>query len=120
MNLGEMAEAFDVIVTRQSVGDMLSDIAAMLTGSLGCAVSFARVRSTSRQKRKALYEPCTARARHRRKEGKFRSRDRLIRMALRLFFDMGALADKLVRAIVAVLAPRPAHRRISRPRALPR
>src|SRR6516165_4820565 len=49
---------FDVIVTDNLFGDMLSDIAAMLTGSLGMlpSASLGEVDSKSK-KRKALYEP---------------------------------------------------------------
>src|SRR5579871_1305946 len=58
MNLVKAPKQFDVIVTDNLFGDMLSDIAAMLTGSLGMlpSASLGEVDVKSR-KRKALYEP---------------------------------------------------------------
>jgi 3-isopropylmalate dehydrogenase len=52
---------FDVIVTDNLFGDMLSDVAAMLTGSLGMLPSASLGRRPDHGRRKALYEPCTAR-----------------------------------------------------------
>jgi len=65
---GKMAEAIRRHRHRQSVRDMLSDIAAMLTGSLGMlpSASLGEVDVKS-NKRKALYEPVHGSgARHRR------------------------------------------------------
>src|SRR6266513_1461199 len=58
MNLVKAPKAFDVIVTDNLFGDMLSDIAAMLTGSLGMlpSASLGEV-DTKTKKRKAMYEP---------------------------------------------------------------
>src|SRR5204862_997718 len=58
MNLVKSPKQFDVIVTDNLFGDMLSDIAAMLTGSLGMlpSASLGEVDAKSK-KRKALYEP---------------------------------------------------------------
>src|SRR5436305_3386563 len=58
MQLVRSPKQFDVIVTDNLFGDMLSDIAAMLTGSLGmlASASLGEVDPKS-QKRKALYEP---------------------------------------------------------------
>jgi len=58
MNLVKSPKQFDVIVTDNLFGDMLSDIAAMLTGSLGMlpSASLGEVDVKSK-KRKALYEP---------------------------------------------------------------
>src|ERR1700712_3337455 len=58
MNLVKWPKQFDVIVTDNLFGDMLSDIAAMLTGSLGMlsSASLGEV-DVKTKKRKALYEP---------------------------------------------------------------
>ena len=51
-----MAKQFDVIVTDNLFGDMLSDVAAMLTGSLGMLPS-ASLQSVDGLFKSALYEP---------------------------------------------------------------
>ena len=58
MQLVRNPKQFDVIVTDNLFGDMLSDIAAMLTGSLGmlASASLGEV-DPKTKKRKALYEP---------------------------------------------------------------
>src|ERR1700760_397673 len=58
MQLVRWPKQFDVIVTDNLFGDMLSDIAAMLTGSLGMlpSASLGQVDAKTK-KRKALYEP---------------------------------------------------------------
>src|SRR4030081_3747131 len=58
MQLVRWPKQFDVIVTDNLFGDMLSDVAAMLTGSLGmvAAASLGDV-DPKTKKRKALYEP---------------------------------------------------------------
>ena len=58
MNLVKSPKQFDVIVTDNLFGDMLSDIAAMLTGSLGMlpSASLGEVDAKTK-KRRALYEP---------------------------------------------------------------
>src|SRR3982075_3062991 len=58
MNLVKWPKQFDVIVTDNLFGDMLSDIAAMLTGSLGMlpSASLGEV-DVKTKKRKALFEP---------------------------------------------------------------
>jgi len=48
---------FDVIVTDNLFGDILSDCAAMLTGSLGMLPSASLGAADSTGRRKALYEP---------------------------------------------------------------
>src|SRR6201993_53481 len=58
MMLVKYPKQFDVIVTDNLFGDMLSDIAAMLTGSLGMLPSASLGEVDARSgKRKALYEP---------------------------------------------------------------
>src|SRR6187397_3499018 len=58
MQLVRWPKQFDVIVTDNLFGDVLSDVAAMLTGSLGmlASASLGEVDPKSR-KRRALYEP---------------------------------------------------------------
>src|SRR5438067_9592468 len=58
MQLVRWPKQFDVIVTDNLFGDMLSDIAATLTGSLGMLPSASLGETDSRtKKRKAMYEP---------------------------------------------------------------
>jgi 3-isopropylmalate dehydrogenase len=61
MQLVRKPKQFDVIVTDNLFGDMLSDVAAMLTGSLGMlpSASLGEVNPKT-GKRKALYEPIIA------------------------------------------------------------
>src|SRR5271165_1895882 len=107
MNLVKSPKSFDVIVTDNLFGDMLSDIAAMLTGSLGMlpSASLGEVDVKSK-KRKALYEPVHGSAPDIAGRGLANPIAMLASfgMALRYSFDMGALADKLDAAIAAVLA----------------
>ena len=58
MQLVRNPRQFDVIVTSNLFGDLLSDLASMLTGSSGHAtVGDARARCRRAGKRHALYEP---------------------------------------------------------------
>ena len=57
MQLVRWPKQFDVIVTDNLFGDMLSDVAAMLTGSLGMLPSASLGEADANGKRKALYEP---------------------------------------------------------------
>ena len=58
MQLVRWPKQFDVIVTDNLFGDMLSDVAAMLTGSLGMLPSASLGAPDPKTgKRKALYEP---------------------------------------------------------------
>ncbi|EJK80865.1 3-isopropylmalate dehydrogenase [Agrobacterium rhizogenes] len=58
MQLVRQPKQFDVIVTDNLFGDMLSDVAAMLTGSLGMLPSASLGAPDAKTgKRKALYEP---------------------------------------------------------------
>ena len=107
MMLVKAPKQFDVIVTDNLFGDMLSDIAAMLTGSLGMlpSASLGEVDVKSR-KRKALYEPVHGSAPDIAGQGLANPIAMIssFGMALRYSFDMGALADKVDAAIAAVLA----------------
>jgi 3-isopropylmalate dehydrogenase len=107
MQLVRRPKQFDVIVTDNLFGDMLSDIAAMLTGSLGMlpSASLGDV-DPKTKKRRALYEPVHGSAPDIAGQGAANPIAMLASfgMALRYSFDMGALADKLDAAIAAVLA----------------
>jgi 3-isopropylmalate dehydrogenase len=107
MNLVRSPKQFDVIVTDNLFGDMLSDIAAMLTGSLGMlpSASLGEVDAKTK-KRRALYEPVHGSAPDIAGKGLANPTAMLASfgMALRYSFDMGALADRLDAAIAAVLA----------------
>ncbi len=98
---------FDVIVTDNLFGDMLSDIAAMLTGSLGMLPSASLGETDAKTgTRKALYEPVHGSAPDIAGQGKANPIAMLASfgMALRYSFDRGDLADTLDQAIAAVLA----------------
>jgi 3-isopropylmalate dehydrogenase len=107
MNLVKWPKQFDVIVTDNLFGDMLSDIAAMLTGSLGMlpSASLGEV-DVKTKKRKSLYEPVHGSAPDIAGTGAANPIAMIASfgMALRYSFDMGALADKVDQAIAAVLA----------------
>jgi 3-isopropylmalate dehydrogenase len=107
MQLVRSPKQFDVIVTDNLFGDMLSDIAAMLTGSLGMlpSASLGEVDAKTK-KRRALYEPVHGSAPDIAGKGLANPIAMIASfgMALRYSFDMGELADKLDAAIAAVLA----------------
>ncbi|HTO60325.1 MAG TPA: 3-isopropylmalate dehydrogenase [Bradyrhizobium sp.] len=107
MNLVKWPKQFDVIVTDNLFGDMLSDIAAMLTGSLGMlpSASLGEV-DVKTHTRKALYEPVHGSAPDIAGKGLANPIAMIssFGMALRYSFDMGALADRVDAAIAAVLA----------------
>jgi 3-isopropylmalate dehydrogenase len=106
MNLVKWPKQFDVIVTDNLFGDMLSDIAAMLTGSLGMLPSAAlgEVDAVT-GKRKSMYEPVHGSAPDIAGKGMANPVAMLASfgMALRYSLEMGNLADKLDAAIAAVL-----------------
>jgi 3-isopropylmalate dehydrogenase len=107
MNLVKSPKQFDVIVTDNLFGDMLSDIAAMLTGSLGMlpSASLGEV-DVKTKKRKALFEPVHGSAPDIAGKGLANPIAMIasFAMALRYSFDRGDLADKVDSAIAAVLA----------------
>jgi 3-isopropylmalate dehydrogenase len=57
MQLVRWPKQFDVIVTDNLFGDMLSDVASMLTGSLGMLPSASLGEADAEGKRKSMYEP---------------------------------------------------------------
>jgi 3-isopropylmalate dehydrogenase len=107
MNLVKSPKQFDVIVTDNLFGDMLSDIAAMLTGSLGMlpSASLGEV-DVKTKKRKSLFEPVHGSAPDIAGKGLANPIAMIasFAMALRYSFDRGDLADKVDAAISAVLA----------------
>ena len=107
MQLVRAPKQFDVIVTDNLFGDILSDIAAMLTGSLGMlpSASLGDI-DPKTKKRKALYEPVHGSAPDIAGKGMANPVAMLTSfgMALRYSFDMGELADKLDQAVAATLA----------------
>jgi 3-isopropylmalate dehydrogenase len=106
MQLVRWPKQFDVIVTDNLFGDMLSDIAAMLTGSLGMLPSASLGAVDAKTgKRKALYEPVHGSAPDIAGKGLANPLAMLASfgMALRYSFDMGKLADTIDKAIANVL-----------------
>jgi 3-isopropylmalate dehydrogenase len=107
MQLVRWPKQFDVIVTDNLFGDMLSDIAAMLTGSLGMLPSASLGEVDAKTKRrKALYEPVHGSAPDIAGKGVANPIAMLASfgMALRYSFNMGKEADLLDAAIAAALA----------------
>ena len=106
MQLVRWPKQFDVIVTDNLFGDMLSDVAAMLTGSLGMLPS-ASLGSPDPQtgKRKAFYEPVHGSAPDITGKGVANPIAMIASfgMGLRYSFGMGREADNLDKAIANVL-----------------
>jgi 3-isopropylmalate dehydrogenase len=107
MQLVRWPKQFDVIVTDNLFGDMLSDVAAMLTGSLGMLPSASLGELDPKtKKRKAMYEPVHGSAPDIAGKGAANPIAMLASfgMALRYSFNMGKEADLLDQAIAAALA----------------
>jgi len=107
MQIVRWPKQFDVIVTDNLFGDMLSDIAAMLTGSLGMLPSASLGEIDAKTKRrKAMYEPVHGSAPDIAGKGMANPIAMLASfgMALRYSFNMGSEADRLEAAIAATLA----------------
>jgi 3-isopropylmalate dehydrogenase len=107
MQLVRWPKQFDVIVTDNLFGDMLSDVAAMLTGSLGMlpSASLGEVDAKTRR-RKAMYEPVHGSAPDIAGKGMANPIAMLASfgMAMRYSFAMSKQADMLDAAIAATLA----------------
>src|SRR6202142_3477248 len=106
MQLVRWPKQFDVIVTDNLFGDMLSDVAAMLTGSLGMLPSASLGAPDQRTgKRKALYEPVHGSAPDIAGKGIANPIAMIasFAMALRYSFGLGDAADRLEGAIALVL-----------------
>jgi len=106
MQLVRNPKQFDVMVTTNMFGDILSDCAAMLTGSLGMlpSASLGDVDSTGR--RPALYEPVHGSAPDIAGQNKANPLATILSVAmmLRYSFAMGKEADLLEHAVSNVLA----------------
>ena len=105
MQLVRNPKQFDVMVTENMFGDILSDCAAMLTGSLGMLPSASLGAADANGKRKALYEPVHGSAPD--IAGKDMANPLAtimsFAMCLRYSFDMAAEADLIETAVKNVL-----------------
>ena len=106
MQLVRAPKQFDVIVTDNLFGDILSDCAAMLTGSLGMLPSASLGAPNADGRPKALYEPVHGSAPDIAGQGKANPIACILSfaMALRYSFDKGDEATRLEEAVNAVLA----------------
>ncbi|MEC8195216.1 MAG: 3-isopropylmalate dehydrogenase [Pseudomonadota bacterium] len=106
MQLVRAPKQFDVIYTDNLFGDILSDCAAMLTGSLGMLPSASLGAPMDNGRPKALYEPVHGSAPDIAGEGKANPCACVLSfaMALRYSFNEGAEADRLEAAVEKVLA----------------
>ncbi|EDM73278.1 hypothetical protein RAZWK3B_03620 [Roseobacter sp. AzwK-3b] len=106
MQLTRWPKQFDVIVTDNLFGDILSDLAAMLTGSLGMLPSASLGAPMANGRPKALYEPVHGSAPDIAGQGKANPIACILSfaMALRYSFDAGDEATRLEKAVEKVLA----------------
>lgn len=105
MQLVRQPKQFDVIATDNLFGDILSDCAAMLTGSLGMLPS-ASLGAENAQKRAALYEPVHGSAPDIAGKGIANPLATILSfcMCLRFSLDMATEADMIEQAVDNVLA----------------
>ena len=106
MQLTRWPKQFDVIVTDNLFGDLLSGLAAMLTGSLGMLPSASLGAPMANGRPKALYEPVHGSAPDIAGTGKANPIACILSfaMALRYSFDQGDEAARLETAVNSVLA----------------
>ena len=106
MQLVRQPKQFDVMVTTNLFGDILSDIAAMLTGSLGMLPSASLGVKDATGRRMALYEPVHGSAPDIARQGKANPIAMMMSyaMMLRYSFDMADDAALIEKAIANVLA----------------
>jgi 3-isopropylmalate dehydrogenase len=97
---------FDVIVTTNLFGDILSDLAAMLTGSLGMLPSATLGAVQADGKQHALYEPIHGSAPDIAGRGVANPLAQILSFAMLLRYSlaMSDVADEIERAIVRVLS----------------
>jgi len=97
---------FDVIVTDNLFGDILSDCAAMLTGSLGMLPSASLGEADESGRRRAMYEPVHGSAPDIAGTDKANPLATILSyaMCLRYSFDMGEDAEMIEKAVENVLA----------------
>ncbi len=105
MQLCRWPKQFDVIVTDNLFGDLLSDAAAMLTGSLGMLPSASLGAPMANGRPKAMYEPVHGSAPDIAGQNKANPIACILSfaMALRYSYDQGAEADRLEAAVAKVL-----------------
>ena len=101
MQLVREPKQFDVIVTGNMFGDILSDVAAMLTGSLGMLPSASLARDRLRPVRAGAR---TAPGHRRAGQGQPAGDDPVVAMMCRYSLDMPGAADAVESAVAAVLA----------------
>jgi 3-isopropylmalate dehydrogenase len=101
MQLVRAPKQFDVIVTSNLFGDLLSDCAAMLTGSLGMLPSASLGAADASGRRKALYEPVHGSAPDIAGQNVANPLACMLSFAmmLRYSFDLGAEADLVEKAV---------------------
>jgi 3-isopropylmalate dehydrogenase len=106
MQLVRWPKQFDVIVTDNLFGDLLSDVASMLTGSLGMLPSASLGAADAEGKRKAMYEPVHGSAPDIAGKGIANPIAMIgsFGMALRYSFGLIEAADRIEKAIADVLA----------------
>lgn len=106
MQLVRQPKQFDVIVADNLFGDILSDVAAMLTGSLGMLPSASLGVQDRHGKRAAMYEPVHGSAPDIAGEGKANPIAMIasFAMCLRYSFGLGSAADRIEKAIARTLA----------------
>ncbi len=106
MQLVRAPKQFDVIVTDNLFGDILSDCAAMLTGSLGMLPSASLGAPMANGRPKAMYEPVHGSAPDIAGQGKANPIATILSfaMALRYSFDLGDEATRIESAVEKVLA----------------
>jgi 3-isopropylmalate dehydrogenase len=106
MQLVRDPKQFDVIVTDNLFGDILSDEAAMLTGSLGMLPSASLGDLDETGRRPALYEPVHGSAPDIAGQGLANPLATVLSLAMmfRYSFDLGSQADLLEQAVKNVLA----------------
>ncbi|MEM6974309.1 MAG: 3-isopropylmalate dehydrogenase [Pseudomonadota bacterium] len=106
MQIVRAPKQFDVIVTDNLFGDILSDAAAMLTGSLGMLPSASLGAPAENGRPKALYEPVHGSAPDIAGQGKANPIACILSlaMALRYSFGLGEEADRVEKAVDTVLA----------------
>ena len=106
MQLCRWPKQFDVIVTDNLFGDLLSDMAAMLTGSLGMLPSASLGLPMANGRPKALYEPVHGSAPDIAGTGRANPIACILSfaMALRYSFSLGDEAARIEKAVEKVLA----------------
>ena len=105
MQLARNPRQFDVIVTGNLFGDLLSDLASMLTGSLGMLPSATLGAPDSQGRRKALYEPIHGSAPDIAGQGIANPMAQILSLAMLLRHScaLPAEADRIEAACVSVL-----------------